>query len=390
MESIKQKRMRAVVKPELLKWARQRAGLSVESLLKDFPGYIGWEKGESYPTLKQLERLSRKLHVPLGVFFLKAPPSESLPIPDFRTVKGRKLSRPSPELLETIYICQQRQEWYRNYLISVGESPLPFVGTATIEDDIISVAEEIRGYIRLDSRQQSYLTNWTQALRILSDKIEQIGVLVMINGVVGNNTHRKLKVEEFRGFVLVDNFAPLIFINGSDTLSGKIFTLFHELAHIWLGESGITDASLQNIPEDKVERWCNQVAAEVLVPMHEIRKIFNSKKELTEELNRIARIFKVSTLVILRRLFDAGFLDRNSYQATYSQQLERLKSYEKPTSEGGGNFYHNLIRRVSKRFAVAVISSALEGQTLFRDAFNMLGISKIETLKKVARELRLA
>lgn len=380
--------MRVVIKPELLRWARERAGRTVDSLAKKFPKYEQWERGEARPTLKQLERLAKTLHVPLGFLFLEAPPEEPLPIPDFRTMPQARISRPSPELLDTIYVCQQRQEWYRNYLLSMGETPLPFVGSATVEDDVNTVAAVIRSHVKLDIEERRTIPTWTQALSRFIDQVEQIGVLVMMNGVVGNNTHRPLDPEEFRGFALVDDLAPLIFINGADSLSGKTFTLAHELAHIWLGETGVSDARLDTYPEEKVERWCNQVAAEMLVPMNVLQEKYDSGNELSHELNRLAREFKVSTLVILRRLFDAEFIDRATYQQMYEEELERLLSYERPaTEEGGGNFYRSLSRRVSKRFALALISSTLEGQTLFRDAFAMLGVSKGETFKKFAQEL---
>ena len=381
-------KLRVFIKPELLRWARERAGRPVESLLKKFPKYIQWENGEIQPTLKQLESLAKTLHVPLGFLFLEAPPEEPLPIPDFRTTPQARLSRPSPELLETIYTCQQRQEWYRNYLLSLGEKPLPFVGSVTVADDVNAVAADIRNRIKLDIQERSTIPTWTQALSRFIDQVEAIGVLVMMNGVVGNNTHRPLDPEEFRGFALVDDLAPLIFINGADTLSGKTFTLAHELAHIWLGASGISDASLEIYTEGEVERWCNQVATEMLVPGDMLIENFNPENDLRQELNRLARIFKVSTLVILRRLFDAEFVDWETYRQIYEKELERLRAFERPAAEeGGGNFYRSLTRRVSKRFALALISSTLEGQTLFRDAYVMLGVSKDQTFKKFAQEL---
>ncbi len=381
-------KLRIPIKPELLRWARERARRTVDSLEKAFPKYRQWERGDAQPTLKQLERLAKTLHVPLGFLFLKAPPEEPLPIPDFRTMPQARLSRPSPELLETIYICQQRQEWYRNYLLSMGETPLPFIGSVTVEDDVNTVAAEIRTRVKLDIQERGIIPTWTQALSRFIDQVEQIGVLVMVNGVVGNNTHRPLDLEEFRGFALVDDLAPLIFINGNDTLSGKTFTLAHELAHIWLGESGISDARLDAYPQEQVERWCNQVAAEMLVPMAVLEERYGPGNELSQELNRLARIFKVSSLVILRRLFDAEFLDWPTFQQAYEEELEQLLAHERPAmEEGGGNFYRSLSRRVSKRFALALISSTLEGQTLFRDAYAMLGVSKMETFKKFAQEM---
>jgi len=380
--------LRVPVKPELLRWARARASRSVETLQKAFPKIEAWESGQAEPTLKQLERLAKTLHVPLGFLFLDAPPTEPLPIPDFRTTPHARLTRPSPELLDTVYQCQQRQEWYRNHQLAIGEEPVAFVGSAKLSDAADHVAGELRKYLQFNVEERRKIQTWTEALSRFIDQVEAIGILVMVNGVVGNNTRRKLDVEEFRGFALVDDLAPLIFVNGSDTLSGKTFTLAHELAHICLGESGISDAQIAWVPENGVERWCNQVAAELLVPHEELERVYAQDADLRAELNRLARFFKVSTLVILRRLFDCGYLDKDTYEKVYHDELERLLPFERPASEEtGGNFYRTLSRRVSKRFARAVVTSTLEGQTLFRDAYRMLGVSRHETFEKFARML---
>src|SRR5690348_11418467 len=124
--------MRVAVKPELLHWACERSGHDLALYAERFPHLEAWMNGEVQPTLKQLEAFAKATHTPVGFLFLPAPPEERVPIPDFRTVSGRETQRPSPDLLETIYICQQRQEWYRDFARSVGEHALPFVGSAKI------------------------------------------------------------------------------------------------------------------------------------------------------------------------------------------------------------------------------------------------------------------
>ncbi len=382
------KSLRVYVKPELLRWARERASRPIATLKKAFPNIESWESGEAQPTLKQLERLAKTLHVPLGFLFLDSPPEEPLPIPDFRTLPRMEYSRPSAELLETIYSCQHAQDWYRNYLLSLGEEPLSFVGSASISDNPDEVATDIRERFKFDIKERKYIPSWTQALSQFINQVEANGILVMVNGVVGSNTHRKLDPDEFRGFALVDDLAPLIFINGADTVSAKIFTLAHELAHVWLGKSGISDSEVFRTPDDGVENWCNKVAAELLVPATALMYSYDPKNSLPMEMNRLARMFKVSTLVILRRLFDCSYLDWETYQKAFQKELERLLAYERQArTEKGGDFYSTLSRRVSKNFARALISSAYEGQVLFRDAYRMLGISKAETFKKFAQVL---
>ncbi len=210
----------------------------------------------------------------------------------------------------------------------------------------------------------------------------------MISGVVGSNSHRPLNPREFRGFALVDPLASLIFINGKDTKAAQIFTLAHELAHLWLGKSGISDSQSADLPDEPVERWCNAVAAELLVPLGTIRGAYRPSEPLDEAMERLARQFKVSTLVILRRLHDLGAIDRKDLWDNYHEELHRLKAMpQKPG--GGGNFYNTLGARVSKRFANALIADTLEGQTQFTDAFRMLGIRKSTTFYQEARRLGL-
>ncbi|MHB2149644.1 ImmA/IrrE family metallo-endopeptidase [Calditrichota bacterium LG25] len=393
MPGSKREALKVSVKPELLHWAIDRAGKTVDQLVKIFPKIEAWLSGRAQPTLKQLERFANTLHVPFGSLFLDAPPQETSPIPDFRIMPSAQTARPSPELLETIYLSQQRQDWYRQYAISIKESQLSFVGSVSLKDDIKEVAADISERLNFSVEARREIPTWTEAFNRFIDSVEAIGILVMVNSVVGNNTHRSLNPEEFRGFVLVDELATLIFINGADTLSAKTFTLAHELAHVWLGTSGISDASIEgmsNIPNSErdinTERWCNQVAAELLVPEGKLREYYNRKTALNIELNRLARIFKVSTLVILRRLFDLSYLNFDEYRKVYQDELERLLAYERKASQGG-DFYRTISRRVSKRFAHALIVSTLEGQTLFRDAYKMLNISKAETFNKFAQSL---
>jgi Zn-dependent peptidase ImmA (M78 family) len=228
------------------------------------------------------------------------------------------------------------------------------------------------------------MPTWSEALRDFIACTDEIGILVMCSGIVGSNTHRKLDPQEFRGFALVDALAPVVFINGADTRSAQMFTLAHELAHIWLGQSALSDAEAKYVPDQTVERWCNRVAAELLVPMDMVQKELRNGENLGSEINRLARRFKVSTLVILRRIHDAGGLTREQFSIAYDAELARLRRLP---AGSGGNFYLTLPARASKRFARAIVSSTLEGQTLYRDALRMLGISKMRTFDELARSL---
>lgn len=377
---------RVTIKPEMLNWACERSGQSAETMRKRFPKFDLWNRGEASPTLKQLENFAKVTYTPIGFLFLQKPPIETVPIPDFRTV-GSEYVHPSPDLLDTVYICQQRQEWYREFARSTGENPLPFVGSVNQTNNIEKIAESIRHALGFDIEERRQMPTWTDALRRFIEQADALGILIMVSGVVGSNNRRKLDPQEFRGFALADNLAPLVFINGSDTKAAQMFTLAHELAHIWIGQSAVSDAQAVQIPENQIERWCNMVAAELLVPLSALRSEYKKNNKLSDEINRLARVFKVSTLVVLRRIHDTGGLTKEQFWQAYHEELERLGNLP---SGSGGNFYLTQVARVSKRFARALVVSTLEGQTLHRDAFRMLGFSKLETFKDLGRSLGVA
>ncbi len=378
--------MRVTVGPELLRWASKRANLNADFLLRSFPKYEEWLQGTIQPTLKQLESFAQKTHVPLGMFFLPEPPQIQLPIPDFRSMESLAITEPSPDLLETIYQCQQKQAWYRDYQQAQGIETIDFVGSATLSSDVVKTARNICQTIQFELAQRQQTRTLVELFRLFAEQIESQFILVMVNGVVGSNNQRKLDPQEFRGFALVNEIAPLIFVNGSDTKAAQIFTLAHELAHIWLGESGLSDTqSSDTDTKRQVERWCNQVAAELLVPLEDISKHYQADNSLSEEMERLAKHYKVSTLVILRRIYDLGKMSQEALSETYREELRRLKELTRKNN-GGGNFYHTLRVRASKRFVTALVNHTLEGQTLFRDAFKMLGIKKTATFDEIYRQ----
>jgi len=369
----------------MLRWARERSGVDVEALLSRFPALEKWERRELSPTLRQLESYARATLTPVGYLFLQEPPVERVPIPDFRTMADRAIARPSPNLLETIYLCQQRQLWYREHALTQGLRAAEFVGSLAISASVESSASAIRQQLGLDLGARRDCPTWVEALRQFITLADASGVMVMCSGVVGNNNYRGLKPEEFRGFALSDPLAPLVFINGADTKSAQMFTLAHELAHLWLGQSALSDANVYDAGTVAVERWCNRVAAELLVPMTSFVSELRRDESVEDAKRRLSRQFKVSTLVILRRLFDAERITREQFWTAYRAELARLISLKK--SSGGGNFYLSQAARVSKRFARALVESTLEGRTLYRDAMRMVGVSKTSTFHELGRSL---
>ncbi len=378
--------IRVEVNPGMLRWAYQRAGLDRNRIARKIPQLAGWESGKTRPTLKQIERFSKLTHAPVGYLFLDRPPTEELPIPDFRTAGNVHVGHASPNLLDTIYICQQRQEWYHNYARSNGEEALAFVGAANSNSNVEITASSIRQMLKFDLDERAAIPTWTEALRRFIQQADTTGILVMCSSVVLNNNSRHLDPEEFRGFAMSDDLAPLIFINGADTKAAQMFTLAHEIAHVWRGQSAISDSEASLTPDHEVELWCNRVAAELLVPLSVLKREFRPHVNVEEEASRLARRFKVSSLVALRRVFDMNGLTREEFWKAYRAEEERLRALPR---RSGGDFYLTQAARVSKRFAHALVVSTLEGQTLHRDAFHMLGFTRLQTFLELGRSLKI-
>ncbi len=363
---------RIAVKPELLRWARERVGRRVDEFGQKFKKLAEWERGELKPTLKQLEDFANVTHVPFGYFFLPEPPEEHIPIPDLRTIRNEEISHPSPDLLDTIHAMQRRQAWLREELVECEADPQDYVGSATLADDPQGVGREMRRIVGLEDGWAGTVRTWQEAVGNLRRAIEELGVMAVVNGVVGNNTHRKLDVEEFRGFALSDEYAPLIFVNGADAKSAQMFTLAHELAHIWLGASALSDVGLTSSPSQEVEVWCDRAAAEFLVPERELRACWSEVRHDKSPFLTLARRFKVSPIVAGRRAMDLRLVSREEFFAFHREYIARERN--RRSASGGGDFYNNQNTRVGERFALQVIRAAKSGRVTFKEAYNLTGL----------------
>ena len=316
-------------------------------------------------------------------------PQEPVPIPDFRSLAGRAVQATEPEPPGyDLYLPGTAELVSRLRRGSRSSRNVGFIGRATVD----TPPEDGRGP---DARRRlasiwppaARVRHGRKRLRLFIRQADAASVLVMVSGVVMSNTRRRLDPVEFRGFALCDPLAPLIFVNGADTKAAQMFTLAHELAHLWLGASALSNSEAAPRPEARREEvWCNAVAAELLVPLAALRAELRKAEALPQALARLARAFKVSTLVILRRLLDADWLDRGRFDAAWAQESARLHTLAQRGSDGG-DFYRTTLSRVSRRFAHALVVSTLEGQTLYRDAYRMLGVSKAETFNRLGREV---
>jgi Zn-dependent peptidase ImmA (M78 family) len=355
------------IKPALIEWAIRRAGHSVDMFVEEHPHVGKWINGEKGPTVNQLETFAKQVHVPFGFLFLPTPPQETLPIPYFRS--GRNQGEPGLNVFDMVLILKQRQQWLTEYLVENREKPLPFVGKFKIRQAYKAIVADIRKTLDLDEDWASHCENSDKALEHLTHRIEDAGVIVNFSGIVANNTHRAIPVDECRGFVLVNNYAPFMFVNGADAKGAQLFTIVHELAHVWLGVSAGFDNTRMLPAHDPAEILCDQVAAEFLVPETLLTQLWQQ----TNDIAKLARRFKVSQIVIARRALDLGFLTRNVFFHFYNDYMEAFHA-RKESQESGGNFYYTLRKRLSLRFAGYVNQAVKESRLLYRDAYKLTGL----------------
>lgn len=381
--------VRIPVSAEVLRWAAERAGWSETVVRERFPRFDRWLVSDPAPTLPQLRSFARAAHLPFGYLLLPTPPEESATIPDRRTRGGAERRELSPDLRDTLSTCQRRQAWYRDFALAHGFVEVALVGSASLEEPVEVVADRISATIGLDRERRGRFPSWDAAFRRLIDLVEDAGVLVSVSGVVGSDTHRVLDPEEFGGFALVDDYAPLVFVNAADTKAAQIFTLVHELGHIVAGESALSEVGAAGSARDEHERWCDRIAAEVLVPRATLPEAFRGTTD-AEELDRLAALYRVSTLVVLRRLVDVGLIDEDEYWSRFSEESARVREAARGVRRSGGNFYRTQPLRLGRRFARAVVSDARSGGTTYGDAYRLLGTSKAETFRRLADELGVA
>lgn len=369
----------------LITWAITRAGNTLEEFYADNPEVLDWVEGKKKPTIKQLENFTHKVHVPFGYMFMNEPPNEDISIPFFRTGAAPR-DKVSLNVYHTIQIIKDRQNWLTNYLQESGYSDLDFVGKYNDNADYKAIANDIRKILNLPVDWVSQCNTWEQALDYLTLQIEEIGIIINFNGIVGNNTGRKIAVEECRGFVLVHKKAPFLFINSADAKAAQMFTLLHEIAHIWLGESAGFNNKQMLPADDPTELLCDKVAAEFLVPEVLFREKWNARQNsnLSSVVKNLSKTFKVSPIVIARRALDLDFITKSSFFKFYNQYISEFKK-KKENQSSGGNFYTTVKKRISLRFARYVNTAVNESSLLYRDAYKLTSL-KGNTYEKFVNE----
>jgi Zn-dependent peptidase ImmA (M78 family)/transcriptional regulator with XRE-family HTH domain len=387
----------AHINREIARWARERTGLSVEELA----GQVGvtsqqitqWESGQQKPPFGRAQDLAKTLRIPFGYLFLSRPPGEEPPIPDLRSLNDRR-KPPSPDFLDLLNDVLVKHDWYVEHAKETGAEQLAFVGNYAVSAGVLRVAEDLRTVIQPDSLRAK-ASSWSDYLRLLVQSAENAGMVVMRAGIVRGNPHRRLSVAEFRGFVVNDHIAPLVFINSRDAQAAQIFTLAHELAHIWVGQSGISNPEPAPAKEptthlERLEQFCNEVAVEFLVPADQFDQSWpTTKGDAANKAEKLARKYKVSVPVILRRARERSHISKKLFfellQAHQEKidALDRMKESEDKSS--GGNFYNTFFARNSNKLAHAVLVSSRGGSLSALDAARLLNVRATTIPKLVER-----
>lgn len=379
----------SIFNPSMLEWAMDRVGMTKQDLsdaLRDHSGekLKSWLNGNKKPTIKQAETLASLLGIPLGYLCLDTPPDESPLTPDLRTIGNRPLTKYSVGLRLTLEHALACQDFLSDYLRNNDYPEFEYKKYLSLtmkpEEAAVLLADLI-GHLPKKQKPEDNL-------RLLKQKIENLGILVQKNGVILNKSRKPLNRDEFRGFALCDDYAPLIFINGNDALQATVFTLIHELVHILLDQPGLSD-HVEGSNRKNIELFCDKVTAEFLVPKNEFCDFWEANKstDVDELITKAHKYFGVSTWVILRRAYHLGLLRKEQYEERV-QKLVRLFSTKKKNIKGGPSY--NVVQDLhnGERLVNAAVTAAYAGDITFSEAeaLTLLGLNGIQ---QKAQELRL-
>jgi Zn-dependent peptidase ImmA (M78 family)/DNA-binding XRE family transcriptional regulator len=387
----------AHINGKMLTWARTRAGFEQDRLAKgpvSTKKIKAWENGEEHPTQNQAMALAEKLGISYAMLFMPTVPAPDDPqIPDLRTIGGKRVKNPSLAFREVLNSTLVRQDWIRDERKDRGAKPLKFVGRFTVDNDPKKVAADMRGTLELSSTDRAQCPDYEAFIKHLVSRAEGLGILVMRSALVGHDTHRKLDVNEFRGFALNDPFAPVVFINDTDAKAAQVFTIAHEMVHIWIGEDGVSDRTPNQEKEsaNKIELFCDLVAAELLVPEAEFNKVWKDGP-VKAAAQATARYFRVSTLVALRRAKELSRISFDSFMNAVNEEYDRYRTLDqkkrdkqKEKDSQGGNFWASFDIRNGKVLNTSVAEAVAANRTSFTEASTLLGVSIASTIRYMRR-----
>jgi len=356
------------VKKEIYLWAIKESQKDIEEIKSKFDKIEDWISQEDCPTFRQLESLANFLKIPLGYMFLDKPPKTNVIESEFRTI-GNKMPKISKNLLDTLYIMSRKRDWLSEYRKDRGwDKLIPDNYNNLVKKDSFTISQLAKEYLDLDEYWYKKYKDNRLAFNYLREKLENKGITVMQSGIVGSNTHRNLNVSEFRGFLLYDDIAPLIFINSKDSLNGRIFTLIHEYIHFLLQEDDIfIDEYREN--ENKDEKKINKITAEFLIPTNHVNALWDNCKDEVEQIEEFSKLFHVSRIAVAFKLKYLNKITDEIVEKIKEKTQEDIKN--KDSASSGGDFYNTTKSRYSSNFTRSVIEGAESGYISYTYAFDL-------------------
>jgi len=359
---------------KMIDWIANSQGISLETLADKVMPKKHNKFFEGVVNKSGAEKLAKIGGIPFGFLFLDTPPANVKPkIPDLRqSVDSIALSR---NFFDVYHDIEYKLDWYKDYLKEIGrDEPLDFIGKFKFTNNLSheDVANDIVETIRFNVSDEIKNVTVDSYFSRASKLIENVGILVFKNGVVGNNNSRKLNTDEFRGFCISDAIAPIIFVNGSDAMSAQVFTLFHEIAHLWLGVDGVSGWDT----EKRIEAFCNKVSAEILMPKNRFLLAWEQASSDNDyyRVKEVSRAFKVSDYAGCVRAVQLKLVE-GSLLAKIKSEADNKKNRE----SSGGSFFNTMPVRNSHKLTNIIVSKAMSQQLPLREAGVLLNV-KADTI----------
>lgn len=362
----------------MLVWAVERAGNDVFSYSEKDAKFRSWMEGTKKPTWNELQKFAQKFYVPLGYLLLPNPPEESDTIPLFRSVDDKKMGL---NIRDAVKNMEEKQDWLTGYLQSQGFTKLDYVGIYNESSTVDEICCKIRDILRLSVNWAFDYKRIEDALNYLTRTIEDKGVMVCFNSVVGFNNSRPIPVNDCRGFALVNEYAPFIFVNSKDAKSAQVFTLIHEFAHVLTGYSAGIGGNENMIRTSALEKLCDQVAASLLVNADLLKEEW---AKTGENYGVLAKMFKVSRFVIARRAKEIGLIGDARYFALYKQWME--EPLHTAGQSSGGQFYASAIKKCSRTFLIHLDNALSTFKVSNMEAYRLAGL-KGDTFRQVIKKI---
>lgn len=387
------------INPEILRWARIEAGFSLSDAVhfadigsprqkKGEPKLLpearldGWESGKDAPSLNQLEQLAKAYRRPVITFFLQEPPEKIGTGADYRTVGDRDSRKDRPEFSALRRRLAMLHQELCTLAKSDGSQKLPFIGSLSEDTPVTEFVDNMRSVLKVSMEQQFTVRDENALLKCLRVAAQNAGIYVLFAGDLGSH-HSRIAPEDFRGIALADELAPMVVVNPNDAKAAQVFTLVHELVHLWLGSSGVsnTDVFGNGAINSNKEKFCNSIAAEFLVPESVLREEWDiSDGTLQSTVDALAKVFKVSGAVIGRRLLDLKIINSSDYgdlyafyRARWESQKERQKEIQEPDSSGPSRTMMDKYRLGDKTIHT-LIGAAQDGRIGTLDAARLMNI----------------